>query len=86
MLDVGCGTGALTFAAASIPAVRAVGVDPSREFVEAAQRAAMATGCASRSATLRRCPSPTAEFDRTLSMLVLNFVPDAAAAVREMTG
>ena len=39
VLDVGCGTGALTFAAASVPDVHVVGIDPSREFVEAAQRA-----------------------------------------------
>ena len=39
VLDVGCGTGALTFAAAAVPAVRAVGVDPSSEFVRAAQQA-----------------------------------------------
>ena len=36
VLDVGCGTGALTLAAASIPDVHAVGLDPSREFVDAA--------------------------------------------------
>ena len=39
VLDVGCGTGAVTFAAATVPSVRAVGVDPSSEFVRAAQQA-----------------------------------------------
>jgi SAM-dependent methyltransferase len=83
VLDVGCGTGALTFAAAEVPDVRVVGVDPSSGFVQAAQRAdsqrvRFQVGDAS------ALPFPDAGFDRTLSMLVLNFVPDFTAAVREM--
>jgi SAM-dependent methyltransferase len=84
VLDVGCGTGALTFAATTVPSVRAVGVDPSAEFVQAAQRAGdderarFAVGDAS------ALHFPVAAFDRTLSMLVLNFVPDSRAALQEM--
>jgi SAM-dependent methyltransferase len=84
VLDVGCGTGALTFAAASIPDVDAVGIDRSRDFIEAARHAGnnrvhFQVGDASAP------PFPDEEFDRVLSLLVLNFVPDAATAVREMT-
>lgn len=83
ILDVGCGTGALTVAAATVPSVRAVGVDPSTEFGQAAQRAGservrFEIGDAS------ALPFPVSMFDRTLSMLVLNFVPDSTAALREM--
>ncbi len=83
VLDVGCGTGALAFAAAAVPSVRAFGVDQSREFVQAAGlygdgRVRFQVGDAA------ALPFPDAAFDRTLSMLVLNFVPDTAAALREM--
>jgi SAM-dependent methyltransferase len=86
VLDVGCGTGALAFAAATIPEVRAVGVDPSSAFVQAAQRACeggdrvrFQVGHAA------ALPFPDAAFHRTLSMLVLNFVSDSVAALGEMT-
>ncbi len=84
VLDVGCGTGALTFAAAAVPAVRAIGVDPSSEFVRAAQRAGDGDRVRFQVGEASALPFPDAAFDRTLSMLVLNFVPDPATAVREM--
>lgn len=83
VLDVGCGTGALSFAAAAVKGVEVVGVDRSPEFVQAAGRAGVdrttfqvGDACA--------LPMPDGEFDRSLSMLVVNFLPDAAAGVREM--
>jgi SAM-dependent methyltransferase len=83
VLDVGCGTGALTLAAASIPDVHAVGIDRSPEFIEAAQ------GCGNDRVRFQigdaSAPQfPDEEFDRALSMLVLNFVPEASTAVHEM--
>ena len=84
VLDVGCGTGALTFAAATVPSVRAVGVDPSNEFVRAAQQAGDGDRVRFQVGDASALPFPDGSFDRTLSMLVLNFVPDAAAALREM--
>ena len=84
VLDVGCGTGALTFAAATVPAVRAVGVDPSSEFVRAAQRAGDGDRVRFQVGDASALPFPDASFDRTLSMLVLNFVPDTGGALREM--
>ena len=84
VLDVGCGTGALTFAAAAVPDVRAVGVDPSSAFVQAAQRAGGGAGVRFLVGDASGLPFPNHEFDRTMSMLVMNFVPDSAAAVSEM--
>lgn len=83
VLDVGCGTGALTFAAASLPDVHAVGIDRSPEFIEAAR------GCGNDRVRFEvddaSTPQfPDGQFDRALSMLVLNFVPDASTVVDEM--
>jgi SAM-dependent methyltransferase len=83
VLDVGCGTGALAFAAASLPDVHAVGIDRSPEFIEAAQR------CGSDRVRFEVGDAssplfPDGQFDRALSMLVLNFVSDASTVVRDM--
>lgn len=85
VLDVGCGTGSLVAAVLSAdPAAEVVGVDPSAELVEAARglvrdpRSRFETGDA------QRLSFPDGAFDRALSMLVLNFVPDPGAAAAEM--
>ena len=84
-LDVGCGTGALSAAVlrAANP-VSLVGVDPSAEYVRMArerqpdQRATYEVGDAT------ALNLPDASVDRVVCGLVLNFVPDTAAAVEEM--
>ncbi len=85
VLDVGCGTGSLTLAlAAKVKVAAATGIDLSEAYVAFArsrsddERITFETGdaCA--------LPYPDSAFDRVLSMLVLNFVPDAAAAAAEM--
>ena len=83
VLDVGCGTGVLSRAASAIPDVHVVGIDPSAEFIDAAaphadDRVRFEVGRADGLAF------PDAQFDRTVSLLVLNFVPDRSAAMREM--
>jgi len=85
VLDLGCGTGSLTAAILSArPTVDIVGLDPSPAFVNAARdrfhdaRARFETGDA------QHLPFADATFDRVLSMLVLNFVPDPDAAASEM--
>src|SRR5215218_6484897 len=77
-LDVGCGTGALAGAVleAADPAAL-VGLDPSAGFVAHA-RARLGDPRA-------RLPLADARVDAVVSGLVLNFVPDPARAVREMT-
>ena len=65
--------------------VHAVGLDPSREFVDAAQRAGDGARVRFQVGDASALPFPDEEFDRVMSLLVLNFVPGASAAVLEMT-
>ena len=84
-VDVGCGTGVLTAAVLSTAApASVVGVDPSAAFLDGArtrvddQRVAFAVGGAS------EIPLPDDSVDVAVSGLVLNHVPDAGSALREM--
>jgi SAM-dependent methyltransferase len=86
ILDIGCGTGSVTFAVAervagtvvtgidalatSLDFARSVNPDPGRISFELADACAL--------------PFEAGRFDRTLSALVLNFIPDTEKAVREM--
>ena len=85
VLDVGSGTGSLTAAVAAVaPTSRVVGIDRSEPYValararHASPRLQFAVGDA------QRLPFDEASFDRTLSSLIVNFIPDPDAAVREM--
>lgn len=80
-LDLGCGTGVLSRAvlARGVPGV--YGVDPSPAFVAHAastSRAQFAVGDA------QRLPFGDGSFGRVVSALVLNFIPDLAAALAEV--
>ena len=83
-LDVGCGTGALSQAVleGADPAA-VVGVDPSPGFLATA-RARLGGPARFAVADARRLPLADGRVDATVSGLVLNFVPDPAAAVAEM--
>jgi SAM-dependent methyltransferase len=84
-LDLGCGTGALSEAIVAACAPRAVtGVDPSEGFLAVAQKA-LAAHVQWHRAGADRLPLADGAVDATASLLVLNFVPDTAAALREMT-
>ncbi len=84
-LDVGCGTGALSAAILECCAPRSLmGADPSEGFLRKAReqlgdRASLE--CASASVM----PFGDAAVDVTVSALLLNFAPDASAALAEMT-
>jgi SAM-dependent methyltransferase len=85
VLDVGSGTGALADAVlAAAGAGRVIGIDASAAYVEYARvrqpspRAAFEVGDA------QRLRFTAGRFDKTLSLLALNFIPDRAAAVSEM--
>lgn len=83
-LDVGCGTGALSAAVVDLCAPAAItGVDPSEGFLTTAAARLPAHAVLHR-ASASALPLGDAEVDVVVSALVLNFVPDAAAALREM--
>jgi SAM-dependent methyltransferase len=83
VLDVGCGTGALTEALASrVGAARVSAVDPSPEFVEACRD--RVPGADVRVASAEGLPRFEEPFDTVLSQLVVNFMVDAESGVREM--
>jgi SAM-dependent methyltransferase len=83
-LDVGCGTGALSAAIIECCAPQAViGVDPSEGFLATAKARLPAHVLLHRAAA-HEMPLHDAAVDVAVSALLLNFVPDAAAALREM--
>ena len=85
VLDVGCGTGSLTFAlpqAADVAEVAAI--DYSPVFVEAAQRRNTDPRITIVQGDACAIPFPDGRFDRALSLLVLHFVPEADRAIAEM--
>jgi SAM-dependent methyltransferase len=81
VLDVGSGTGALSAAAAAVDSVQVTGIEPSAAFVAYAREHVDGRFEVGDALAL---PFSDAAFDRTLSMLVLNFVPDPAAALQQM--
>ena len=84
-VDVGCGTGALTEAilAATDP-IAVVGIDPSPDFLAAAQRRIADPRARFEVGDARALPVPSDDYDAVVAGLVLNFVPDPAPAVAEM--
>jgi ubiquinone/menaquinone biosynthesis C-methylase UbiE len=82
-LDVGCGPGALTTALVErLGAADVVGADPSEPFVEAARRRLPDVEVVVAGA--EELPFADGSFDVVLSQLVVNFMRDAEAGVREM--
>lgn len=83
-LDVGCGTGALSAAILHGCAPSAlIGVDPSEGFLATA-RSQLAASVVLHRAAASQMPLADAAVDVAVSALVLNFVPDAHAALCEM--
>jgi ubiquinone/menaquinone biosynthesis C-methylase UbiE len=85
VLDVGCGDGALACAAASRRA-DVTGIDPDLAMLVAARSRAARVGVhvAFLEGRVEQLPFPDTSLDVVVSVTVLCFVPDAAAAVREM--
>lgn len=80
-LDLGCGTGVLSRAMLGRGVREVYGVDPSPPFVAHAastSRARLAVGDA------QRLPFRARSFGGVVSALVLNFIPDLAAALAEV--
>ncbi len=85
VLDVGSGTGSLTLAVLQeAPTSRVVGIDPSAAYVAHARTRADAGRATFEEGDAQRLQFPDASFDATLALLVVNFIPDRVAAVREM--
>jgi SAM-dependent methyltransferase len=81
VLDVGSGTGALAATAAAVASVQVTGIEPSAAYVRYAQEHVSGRFEVGNALAL---PFSDGAFDRTLSMLVLNFVSDSAAALQQM--
>lgn len=83
-LDIGCGTGALTGAILEQAAPRSIlALDPSADFVAYA-RAAISDDRADFMVGDAAALPATASVDVAAAALVLNFIPDRVAALREM--
>jgi SAM-dependent methyltransferase len=83
VLDVGCGTGALTAELVARLGPGAVAaVDPSPSFVAATRR--RHPGVDVRQAPAEELPFPDASFDVALAQLVVHFMTDPVAGLAEM--
>jgi SAM-dependent methyltransferase len=85
VLDVGAGTGSLTAAVAvAAPSSRIIGVDRSEPYVAIARTHHQSHRRLFQVGDAQHLPLRGASFDRVLSLLTLNFVPDPATALGEM--
>ncbi len=86
ILDIGSGTGALAAAAAAAaPSSAILGIDPSAAYVAFARGRHGSALVRFEVGDAQQLRLADAGFDRTLSLLVLNFVPDRGRALKEMT-
>ena len=85
VLDVGSGTGAMAAAvAAAAPSSRIVGIDPAAPYVALAQSQHGTPLIGFEVGDAQQMRFASATFDRTVSLLVFNFIPDARKALDEM--
>jgi ubiquinone/menaquinone biosynthesis C-methylase UbiE len=85
VLDVGCGTGNLSFCLAQNSEILSVrGLDISPAYIEHAKRRNSDARLGFEVGNACALPFPDASFDHALSMLTLQFIPQASLAVREM--
>lgn len=85
VLDVGCGTGSLTFAIPRRADIRSIhGVDLTPSFIEYSKSKNLDGRIVFRVADACALPFPGGSFDRVLSLLCLHFVPKTDVAVSEL--
>ncbi len=85
VLDVGCGTGSLTFTIAKTAQLsRIVGIDPSEGFIEYVRSTNTDPRVTFEVGDAQQLPYPEASFDKSLSLLVIHLVPDPPRVVAEM--
>jgi len=86
VLDVGSGTGSLTVAVAAVaPTSRVVGVDLSASYVAVAREHHQTDRVQFEVGDAQHLQFGEAIFDATLSLLILNFIPNPEKALNEMT-
>ncbi|MCD6072612.1 MAG: methyltransferase protein [Microvirga sp.] len=84
-VDIGCGTGILTAALLEGAAVtRIVGIDSAPGFLDLARARVSDPRATFRQGDAQALPEADDAFDLAVSGLVLNFLPDKAAALAEM--
>lgn len=83
VLDVGCGTGNLTRALGAAKAV-VTGIDLSAPYIEYARRHTSDSGVTFEVGDALNLPYPDSAFDRSLSMLALDVLPDPTRGLAEM--
>lgn len=85
VLDVGSGTGALSFALRdATTTTQVLGIDLSPEYVRYASSKNADARVRFEVGNAQALHQPNGSFDRTTSLLVLNFVPEPRRAVAEM--
>jgi ubiquinone/menaquinone biosynthesis C-methylase UbiE len=85
VLDVGCGTGSLTFTLVKSSTLREIAaVDFSPVFVDEAKRRNTDPRITIQQADACALPFADASFDRALALLVLHFIPQTSKALAEM--
>lgn len=85
VLDVGCGTGSLTFAILARADIRTIeAIDYEADFVEALRQRNSDPRVTARQGDACALDFANASFDRALSLLVLHFVSDPGRAAAEM--
>ena len=85
VLDVGSGTGALTAAVVkAVPSSRVFGIDPAAAYVALATSRHGSASVSFEVGDAQQMRFGNATFDRTLSLLVVNFIPDVRKALDEM--
>lgn len=85
VLDVGSGTGALSAAiAAAAPSSRITGIDPAAPYVAFAKARHANEQVTFEVGDAQQLRFADGTFDRALSLLVVNFIPDRGKALNEM--
>ncbi len=84
VLDVGCGTGSLTFMIGdTTKASKIVGIDPSQGFIEYARAKNSDSRVSFDVGDSQQLPYDDSSFDKCVSSLVLNFIPDVHKGLKE---
>jgi ubiquinone/menaquinone biosynthesis C-methylase UbiE len=85
VLDVGAGTGSLASAVAAVnKRGEVVGIDPSEVFIAHARNAVDSERVRFEVGDAQNLQFDEASFDKTLALLVMNFIPDHNKAIAEM--